>query len=131
LGLAEYIQFAGYIPEDKLPMYYQSADAFVLPTKLLEGFGLIILESMACGTPVLATPVGGIVEIIKKFDKELLFDGTEPEHIYKGIKKFILEKRADKCLRERCRKFVEENYSWERFTQSTMDVYYEISRNKV
>jgi len=58
------IWMLGFVPEEKLPLYYQASDLFVLPTLLLEGFGLSTLESLACGTPVIATPVGANPEII-------------------------------------------------------------------
>jgi len=64
LGLAGRVRFLGRVSDDMLPQMFGAADAFVLPTAELEGFGLIILEALACGRPVLATPVGAIPEII-------------------------------------------------------------------
>ena len=64
LGVESYIRFVGFIPEEDLPDYYRMADVFVLPTIELEGFGLITLEALASGLPVLGTPVGGTVEIL-------------------------------------------------------------------
>lgn len=129
LNLEQYILFAGYIPDELLPEYYQTADLFILPTKLLEGFGLIILESLACGTPVLATPVGAIVEILEKFDKKFLFRGTAPEDIARGIKEFLDHQEEYPDLREKCRKFVEENYSWDKFTEDTEKIFCEIIKS--
>jgi len=127
LNLEQWISFAGYIPDELLPAYYQSADLFILPTKSLEGFGLITLEALACGTPVLATPVGGTVEILEKFDKSFLFRGTSPEDIAEGIKKFLEQKDEYPNLREKCRKFVEENYSWDKFTDGVEKIFYEVT----
>ena len=70
------IKFAGFIPEQDLPDYYRAADAFILPTLELEGFGLVTLEALACGTPVLGTPIGGTKEILGMFDPSYLFKDT-------------------------------------------------------
>jgi glycosyltransferase involved in cell wall biosynthesis len=51
------VYFAGFVPDDELPLYYQAADLFVLPTRSLEGFGLITLEAFASELPVVGTPV--------------------------------------------------------------------------
>ncbi|MDF1593530.1 MAG: glycosyltransferase [Desulfobacterales bacterium] len=74
LGVNDCIRFEGFIPEESLPNYYQMADMFILPTKELEGFGLVTLEAMASGVPVLGTPVGGTKEIISRFDSSFMFN---------------------------------------------------------
>ncbi len=60
---------------------YGAADAFVLPTSELECFGLPVLESLACGRPVLAAPVGAIPELLRPFEPAWLADGSSPEAI--------------------------------------------------
>lgn len=59
LEISEQVRFLGYVPDDELPALYSSADVFVLPSKY-EGFGLVVLESVACGTPVIGADAGGI-----------------------------------------------------------------------
>lgn len=67
-GLESRVRLRGHVPEADLPRFYSEADWFVLPTRQLEGFGMVILESLACGTPVLGTRVGAIPELLEKFD---------------------------------------------------------------
>ena len=118
LGIEDHIHFVGFISEKQLPFYYQMADLFVLPTKELEGFGLVTLEAMASGVPVLGTPVGGTEEILGNFDSSFLFKGTDSNSIaglilakYQSIKK---NPQKWKEISHRCRNFVERNYSWEK-----------------
>ena len=117
LGIMAEITLTGFIPSE-LPLYYGAADFFILPTRNLEGFGLVTPEAMACGTPVLGTPIGGTKEILKNFNSHFLFDDTSAEAMAKGIKNTIFEysEQEDKYneLRKRCREFVIQNYSWQR-----------------
>ena len=66
LNLTNHIRFLGRVPEADLPACYAAADCFVLPTRALECFGLIVLESFAAGTPVLASRAAAIPEIASR-----------------------------------------------------------------
>ncbi len=114
LNLTKSINFLGYIPDEDLPGIYQAADYFVLPTEKLEGFGLVILEAMACGTPVLGTPVGAIPEIIEPFDERLIFKGTTWKDIKEKMEDIIERPDLYYFDPKACRRFVEEHYSWEK-----------------
>jgi glycosyltransferase involved in cell wall biosynthesis len=117
-GLNNDVSMAGFIPPNLLPEYYGAADFFILPTRSLEGFGLVTPESMACGTPVLGTPVGGTKEILSGFDPEFLFRDASPGAMAKGIRfaieKYFNDKDKYNELRLCCREYAEKNYSWER-----------------
>ena len=108
------IHFLGHIPEENLTQIYQAADFFVLPTRKLEGFGLVILEAMASGTPVLGTPVGAIPELIGSFDRILICDGPGWRDLKGKMEEVLENPERFKFDPEICRKFVEENFSWER-----------------
>jgi glycosyltransferase involved in cell wall biosynthesis len=56
-GLHDAVRLLGFVPEDQLAKYYQASDLVVMPTLQLEGFGLVTVEALACGTPVMGTPV--------------------------------------------------------------------------
>lgn len=128
LGLDLFIRFEGFIPEDKLPLYYQAADLFVLPTKILEGFGLVTVESLSCGTPVLGTPIGGTKEILTGLDARLLFEGTEPRDISERILYFLNRKSDMEDLRDKCRQFAVDNYSWDLVAQKVGDILVEVTQ---
>ena len=70
--LSDRVRFTGFIQEMDLPLAYRAADLSILPSQSLEGFGLTALESLACGTPVLVTPVGGLQEVVSELDTKLV-----------------------------------------------------------
>ena len=127
LGVEDYVKFAGFIPEENLPDYYRMADVFILPTVELEGFGLITLEALASGIPVLGTPVGGTAEILGKLDSGYLFKDTRPESMASLIIETCLQFRNSPQLWQdasaRCRTFVEAHYSWERNVDATEELF--------
>lgn len=71
LGIAEQVTFAGPVDQANLPRYYQAADTTVMPSSY-ESFGLVAVESLACGTPVVATRVGGLTTIVRDGDNGFL-----------------------------------------------------------
>jgi glycosyltransferase involved in cell wall biosynthesis len=70
-GLSQRITFTGTLPVDQLPHWYRAADLTVMPS-LLEWFGAVAVESLACGTPIVGTHAGGLVDIVKEFDCGML-----------------------------------------------------------
>lgn len=133
LNLDDFIHFAGFIPEDQLPSYYQMANLFVLPTKELEGFGLVTLEAMASGLPVIGTPVGGTKEILGKFDSKLLFKDTDSNSMATLILEnyYLIKQNSEKWkeISIQCRKFVEQNYSWDKNIDSLEKIFLRLSRS--
>ena len=84
LGVEDCVRFLGRISEDALPRWYRAADLVILPTQELEGFGLATAESLACGTPVLGTPVGATPEILAPLAATLLTRDRSPSAIADG-----------------------------------------------
>lgn len=115
LDLTPRVNFAGRLTEEALRNYYQLADLFILPTRCLEGFGLVTLEAMASGLPVLGTPVGATPEILSRFDASFLFAGTDPCAIAGKICGFLDSKPDWAQLGKRCREFVLREYSKEKW----------------
>ncbi|TET46687.1 glycosyltransferase family 1 protein [candidate division TA06 bacterium] len=115
LGIEHRVKVLGYIDDGLLPKYYAASDLFVLPTLSLEGFGMVTLEALASGTPVLATAAGASPEILSRLDSRLILERLEPQHIAKQILEFIsMEGREE--LGKRCRAFARENYGMDMIT---------------
>jgi glycosyltransferase involved in cell wall biosynthesis/SAM-dependent methyltransferase len=126
LGLHEQVRFLGFVPDEILPLYYQAADVFVLPTRELEGFGLVTVEALACGTPVLGTPVGATPEILVPLSPSLVVRDLAPETMAEGLRRFLEAERRDPeahaRLRRACRCHVEAHYTWDRTIDALEDV---------
>lgn len=129
LGLEDNIKLLGYIPDEQLPLCYRAANFSVVPTVALEGFGLIVVESLAAGTPVLGTPIGGIPEILRPFSEDLVFAGIDPQAIAAGI---IEALNSDRTLpsSEACLEYVRANYEWQAIAQKIKAVYQGALSNK-
>jgi glycosyltransferase involved in cell wall biosynthesis len=100
-GLSDRVYLLGRIPEEQLPLCYAAADAFVLPTRSLECFGLIVLEAFACGTPVIGARVGAIPELLTQVGDEWMFPPSDPDALADRLDSFLDRKLTSKCdLRE-------------------------------
>ena len=124
LGLAESVRFAGYIAEDDIAALYSLATVFAYPS-LWEGFGLPVLEAMACGTPVLTSDVSSLPEVAG--DAALLVPPTDVEAIADGLTRLLGDAalRADFAARG-LRRVAE--FSWERCARQTLAVYTSVVR---
>ncbi|OEC86672.1 MULTISPECIES: glycosyltransferase family 4 protein [Methanobacterium] len=83
------VEFMEWVPNENLHYYLNQLKLIVLPTKHAEGLPTIILESIACGTPVLSTCMGGIPDIIKNCETGFIMENNSAEDIAKNIKKAI------------------------------------------
>ena len=120
-GLKEQIHFLGFLPDEDLPIAYQAADLTIIPSQALEGFGLILLESLSCGTPVTCTPVGGMPEVIENFSPELIMESIETDAIAQMLKA-ILSQTVTLPSREQCRDYVIQNFDWQEISQQVKSV---------
>lgn len=121
-GLSKQVQFLGFIPDSALPSVYAAADLSMVPSAALEGFGLISLESLACGTPVLVTPVGGLPDTVRGLDGDLVLKGTSVDHIAEGLNGWLAGS-LDLPSREACRAHVMRGFTWEHIAKQVCEVY--------
>ena len=121
LGLNDNVKFLGFLPDDQLPIAYQAADLSVMPSQSLEGFGLAVLESLACGTPALCTPVGGMPEILEPFSPNLITASTEATAIAERLEQLLL-KQVPMPSRESCQEYAAMNFDWQNIAQKVRKV---------
>lgn len=120
------VSLVGQVAEEKLPLYYQAADIFVLPTQQLEGFGLVTMESLASGTPVVATPVSANLEVVGGLDKKFLSDGIEGKDIAQAVSKIYKELMDGHIDFKACRKYAEK-FSWENIAEQVENCYKDLT----
>jgi len=120
-SLEDHVRLLGYLPDVQLPIAYQAADLTVVPSQSLEGFGLILVESLACGTPALCTPVGGMPEVVAPFFPELVTESMEAGAIADRLTQF-LQGQLSLPNRDDCRGYAIRQYSWQRISQNVRSV---------
>jgi glycosyltransferase involved in cell wall biosynthesis len=124
LNLKEAVHFPGYIPQEFLPLWYNAATLFVYPSHF-EGFGLPVLEAMACGTPVITSTVSSLPEVAGAEGAARLVDPGQPEALAQSLAELMnrpdlrAEMRVKGLARAAC-------FSWEKTAQETVAVYREV-----
>lgn len=111
LGLAQQVKFLGFLPDEQLPLAYQAADLTIMPSQSLEGFGLVLLESLASGTPTLCTPVGGMPEVISEFSPDLITTAPDAGAIAATLGN-VVSGSLPLPSRGACRHYAVTRFSW-------------------
>jgi len=123
---ADDIVFTGFIPEKEMPMVINAASLFIFPS-LYEGFGIPLLEAMACGTPILASNISSIPEVAG--DAALLFDPYNINEMANAIDKAINDKDLRQKLVRKGFKQIKK-YSWENTAKEILGVFEEVCSNQ-
>ncbi len=103
------IKFEGRIDNRKLPIYYNAADIFVIPSLYDEGFGRVIPEALSCGTPVIGSNRGGIKEALSS--KVGMLVSSDESSFHQAIRKLFNDKIKLKSLAKNCRSYALEKFS--------------------
>jgi glycosyltransferase involved in cell wall biosynthesis len=114
-GLNGQVRFVGRVSEDELRDWYRAADLFVLPTVAYEGFGMVTLEALASGTPVVGTTAGATPQLLEPLDRRLVARGSDPEALAAAIGDALAF--GDDAFRARCREYVLARFDWDRITR--------------
>ncbi len=118
-------KFVGWIPHGELPKHLNELKLLVLPS-YTEGLPNIMLEAMACGTPVLATPVGGIPDVIKDGETGLIMENNSPECIAKNIVMALNHPGLEQIARN-ARALVEREFTFEKAAESYKNILHAVS----
>lgn len=112
LDLGNHVQLLGFVPDEVLPVAYQAADLTVVPSQSLEGFGLILVESLACGTPAVCTPIGGMPDMLAPLNRALITQSPETGAIAERLID-LLSGTISTPSRTACRTYAQENFDWQ------------------
>lgn len=115
--LKDKVKFLGFVDPVE---YYSAADVFILPS-IMEAFGMVVLESMACETPVVASKSGGPEEIIEHGEDGFLFDGDG--EMVRYVNGLLEDEDRRRGMGQRSREKVVQNFSWEGAAEETEEVY--------
>src|SRR2546423_4287834 len=121
LGLEQDVRFLGKVSDLDLLAAYRAAEVAVAPSLSLEGFGLITLEALACGTPIIGTSVGGLREALEGLDGTMLVPPRDP-HALAGRLLGVLHGHEPAPSRVRCREYAED-FTWERTAHEVWEIY--------
>lgn len=107
------VHFVGYVREPLLQQFYRRADVQVVPSVADEAFGLVCVEAMASGTPVVATAVGGIPEIVVDGDCGLLVEPGSAAAIAGAVNHLLDRPMLRRRMGRQARRLVEERFTWD------------------
>ncbi len=125
------VHLLGYLlPEDLLPFYHR-ADVCVSPSVVAESFGLVVVEAMAMGTPVIATDKGALSFLIKDGKSGLIVRPRNSTDIAKKCNRLLKDENLAKKLAENARREVEEKFCWEKVATRFENLYKTVSGEKI
>ena len=124
LGVADRVRFMGLVGHQTLPLYYNAADVCVIPSQY-ESFGLVAVESMACGTPVVASRVGGLISTVNDEETGFLVPSRHPEAIAERIAMLLSNEQRRAAMGAKARRSVE-RFGWDSVTEEILNLYRDV-----
>jgi glycosyltransferase involved in cell wall biosynthesis len=110
LGIGDVVDFRGRVPDAEVVDWYRAADLFLLPTIAYEGFGMVTVEALSAGTPVVGTPVGATPELLEPLDPRLIAARADAEGLAEAI--HVAAAIAGPELRRACRAYACAEFAW-------------------
>ena len=128
LGLGDLVIFVGSRAQEELPYYYSASEVCIMPS-LYESFGMVALEAMACGTPVIASNVGGLTYTVRDGETGFLVPEKDPKALAEKLQLLL----SDACLRQRFGHRavqVASTYGWDIVADDVEEIYAELGVRK-
>jgi D-inositol-3-phosphate glycosyltransferase len=120
-GLKDLVAFLGQRGQATLPYYYSAAEAVVVPSHY-ESFGMVALEAMACGTPVVASQVGGLAFLVQDGITGYTVPVDEPQALADRLTRLVNDRQLKLCMGENAARLARE-YRWENIAEKILKVY--------
>jgi D-inositol-3-phosphate glycosyltransferase len=125
LCMGNMVLFLGKRAQDTLPYYYSAAEVLVMPS-LYESFGMVALEAMACGTPVIASEVGGLGYLVQDGVTGYTIPDSDPGMLCEKLSKLLGDNELRSAMGKRAADYATE-YAWEKITSAIIKVYDEVA----
>lgn len=122
LGLGQKIKMLGFVEADFLAKFYKCADITVVPS-IYEPFGMVVLEAMVAGSPVIVADTGGLKEIVVHEETGLCFKPGNPDSLAQAMIRVLKNDGLARQLTMDAQRFIGEKYNWGRIARHTMEVY--------
>src|SRR5688572_679340 len=128
LSVGQTVVFLGKRDQDKLPYYYSAAELVVMPSHY-ESFGMVALEAMASGTPVIASEVGGLAYLVKDGETGFTIPDQEPDTLCEKISWLLNDHELHASMSQRAVEYAQD-YAWEKIAKQIVDVYKSLAEEK-
>jgi glycosyltransferase involved in cell wall biosynthesis len=124
LGITGDVSFPGFVEDKDLPRYYAGADVLALPSvNKSEGFGMVLVEAMACGTPVIGTAIGGITYVLNTTQGGVLVKPYDIPDLAAALTRIINTDDLHKRLSDNGSKAAREKFTWKSATKETQRIF--------
>lgn len=127
LGLEDVVLFVGAKEQAVLPAYYNAAEALIMPSDY-ESFGMVALEAMACGTPVIASQVGGLAFLVQDNETGFHVPVREPHMLAERMHTLLFNPEKRQEMGQKARQ-VAESYSWQEIVRQLLQVFRNVRQN--
>jgi glycosyltransferase involved in cell wall biosynthesis len=121
-NLSEHIQFTGFVSEETRNRLYQVADLAIFPS-VYEPFGIVALEAMALGTPVVVSNAGGLVEVVEREETGVVVEAGSPDSLAWGIVHALEQPNISQCRAQRAHDKAVSEFNWAVVAQRTLKTY--------
>jgi glycosyltransferase involved in cell wall biosynthesis len=117
------VEFTGMVSRDDVQELIRRAEFVVVPSEWYEGFPLVIAESYACATPVLAARIGGLTELVRPGATGDLFDSGNPESLASRVNELLANPNLRTGMRRACRAWFDEEFNEQKNVETLLGIY--------